>query len=287
MRIPINHNGTAIAEFNQLIVTGREAIGGYAFNFSLKGSRKACDNPMKISEISLSLSLAEPVRPFVIAIPSSTQTMQCSIYANNSEQQNFEVMLSKEQINAIEEYRQEADLKLKIGLRALTESNDNQWPSYDEDVVEISRQHWLEALGKSGFRQTLLFEIPLPDVSDELMSLISKAQEFIETGHYKDAVMQCRHVIEQIEILRGDKALSSAANKKAQVNQQRKDMTSIERLLSMREQIKNVCQLGAHGSEEFTRSQAKAVLGVTMALLAEPTVGFAQFSNSSEGNEHE
>lgn len=287
MRISIDHNGTAIAEFNQLLVAGREALGGYAFTFSLKGSRRAFDIPMKISEISLSLSLPDPVMPFVAATPSSNQMIQCTTYANNSEQQNFEVILSKEQINALEEYRQEADLKLKIGLRALTESNDKQWPSYAEDVVEISRQHWLEALGKSGFRQTLLFEIPLPDVSAELMTLISKAQGFIEHGHYKDAVMQCRHVIEQIETLRDDKALSSAANKKAQDNQQRKDMTSIERLLSMREQIKNVCQLGAHGSEAFTRSQAKAVLGVTMALLAEPTVGFAQFSNSSEGNEHE
>ena len=38
---------------------------------------------------------------------------------------------------------------------------------------------------------------------------------------------------------------------------------------------KNICQLGAHGTEEFTCSQAKAVLGMTMALLAEPTVGCA------------
>lgn len=61
--------------------------------------------------------------------------------------------------------------------------------------------------------------------------------------------------------------------KQAQIAE-RKNMSSDERLLSLREQLKNVCQLGAHGSESFTRSQAKAVLGMTMALLAEPTVGF-------------
>ena len=53
----------------------------------------------------------------------------------------------------------------------------------------------------------------------------------------------------------------------------RKDMTSIERLLSLREQLKNVCQLGGHGREAFTRSQALSVLGMTMALISEPTVG--------------
>lgn len=281
MRISIDHNGTDIAEFNQLIVTGREALGGYAFNFSLKGSRKACDSPTKISEISLSLSLSEPVRPFVVAIPSSNQNIQCSIYGNNSEQQNFVVILTKEQINALEEYRQEGDLKLKIGLRALTESSEQQWPSYAEDVVEVSRQHWLEALEKCGFGQTLLFEIPLPDVSAELMTLISKAQEFIQTGHYKDAVMQCRHIIERIENDRNDKELSMGANKKSHNRQNRETMSSIERMLCMREQIKNLCHLGAHGSEDFTRSQAKSVLGMTMALLAEPSVGFAGFHNSS------
>jgi len=282
MRISIDHNGTNIAEFNQLIVSGREALGGYAFNFSLKGSRKASDKPMKVSELSLSLSLSDPVRPFIVAIPLASHIMQFNIYANNTEQQNFEVILTKEQLNALEEYRKEGDLALKIGLKTITEDTEKQWQSYSEDVVVIPKQQWLEALGKTGFRQTLLFEVPLPDVSSEIMSLISKAQSFIEHGHYKDAVMQCRHIIEQIEELRNDKALSSTANKKAQDNQQRKEMTSIERLLSMREQIKNVCQLGAHGGEEFTRSQAKTVLGVTLSLLSEPTVGFSDTFKAKE-----
>lgn len=42
----------------------------------------------------------------------------------------------------------------------------------------------------------------------------------------------------------------------------------------MQEQVKNICHLGAYGSESFTRTQAKAVLGMTIALLAKPTVGF-------------
>ena len=55
-------------------------------------------------------------------------------------------------------------------------------------------------------------------------------------------------------------------------------------LVSLREQLKNICQLGAHGTEEFTRSQAKAVLGMSMALLAEPTVGFASEDELIEEN---
>ena len=273
MRISISHNGDHIVELDKLTINGREAVGGYAFNFALKGSRQGRENPMLIFDISLSISLSGPTSPIITSIPSQTQIVQCHNYPNNSEQLHFEVVLTKEQVNAIEEYRQEKDLTLNIGLRALTSSGDTVWSSFDCADVTVSRAHWLDALKSAGFRQTLLFEVPLPSVADELIALLSKAQEFIDTGHYKDAVMQCRHIIERVETIRNDKQKSSSANSKAH-SSERKDMSSIERLLSLREQLKNICQLGAHGSEYFTRSQAKAVLGMTMALLAEPTVGF-------------
>lgn len=273
MRISIRNNSSYIIEFDQLIVSGREAAGGYAFSFTLRGSRPACSAPVSIFDISLSLSLSDPVRPLLNAVPSSTQVVQCHSFANNSEQIHFECVLTKGQVNAIEDYRLEADLKLNVGLRALTTSDDGLFTSFDMTDVVIPREHWLNALKSAGFRQTLLFEVPFPSVSEELTGIISKAQEFIETGHYKDAVMQCRHIIEQIEKVRDDKKQSSAANAKAH-SKERQDMSSIERLLSLREQLKNVCQLGAHGSEYFTRSQAKVVLAMTMALMAEPTVGF-------------
>src|SRR5690625_2681907 len=282
MRISIRNNSSYIIEFDRLIVSGREAAGGYAFSFTLRGSRPACSAPVSIFDISLSLSLSDPVRPLLTAVPSSTKVVQCHSFANNSEQIHFECVLTKGQVNAIEDYRLEGDLKLNVGLRALTTSGDGLLTSFDVADVVVSREHWLNALKSAGFRQTLLFEVPLPSVSEELTGIISKAQEFIETGHYKDAVMQCRHIIEQIEKVRDDKNQSSAANTKAH-SKERKDMSSIERLLSVREQLKNVCQLGAHGSESFTRSQAKTVLAMTMALLAEPTVGFTA-SNEEDNN---
>lgn len=55
----------------------------------------------------------------------------------------------------------------------------------------------------------------------------------------------------------------------------REGMTPIERMLATRETLKSICHLGPHGSEQFTRSQAKAVLAMTLSLLAEPTIGFS------------
>lgn len=85
-------------------------------------------------------------------------------------------------------------------------------------------------------------------------------------------IEECRHIIEWLEELRGNKREAVAANCMAH-SDSRKGMTSIERLLSLREQLKNVCQLGGHGRGVFTRSQAISVLGMTMALISEPTVG--------------
>jgi|TARA_B110000211_G_scaffold90512_1_gene105699 hypothetical protein len=273
MRISIRHNSTYLIEFDQLIVSGREAAGGYAFSFTLRGSRPACSAPVSIFDISLSLSLSDPVRPLLTAVPSSTQVVQCHSFANNSEQIHFEFVLTKGQVNAIEDYRLEGDLKLNVGLRALTTSSDGLFTSFDAADVIIPREHWLQALKSSGFRQTLLFEIPLPSVSDDLQRHLNKAQQFIETGHYQDAVMQCRRIVECVEHLRDDKRLAANANKKAH-GAARQEMSAIERLMSLREQLKNICQLGAHGNDQFSRSQARSVLAITLALLSEPTVGF-------------
>jgi len=276
MKISIRHNSDDIVEFNQFSINGREAAGGYGFTFLLKGNRRGFENPIIIFDIRLSLALSSPVKPVLTSIPSSIQIIKCTQYPNNNEQLSFEVVLTKEQVNALEEYRQDKDLTLNLGLRVLTSTDGTMASSYDCADYVVPREHWIKALSSSGFRQTLLFEVPLPSTADELVGLYSKAQEFIETGYYKDVVMQCRHIIEKIESIREDKTLSSAANKNAHNRQERQGMTSIERLLSLREQLKNVCQLGAHGDEDFSRSQAKSILAMTMALIAEPTVGIGE-----------
>lgn len=282
MRISIQHKSTYLIEFDQLTVNGREAAGGYSFSFTLRGSREACNELASVLDISLSLSLIDPIKPLLTAISSSTQVVRCNNFASTSEQIHFECVLTKGQVNAIEDYRLEGDLKLNVGLRALVTSDDGLYSSFDMADVVIPRQHWLNALRSAGFRQTLLFEVPLPSVSEELTGIMSKAQEFIETGHYQDTVMQCRRIIECVENLRNDKQRSAAANKKAH-GADRQDMSAIDRLMSLREQLKNICQLGAHGNDQFSRSQARAVLGMTMVLLAEPAVGFPK-TMSESGN---
>ena len=283
MTISISSNGNSIFDSDKLQINGRKAAGTYAFMFTIIGVRKPCKALTSIFDINLSVALSGSSMPLVGPISSITQLVQCYEYANNSEQLHFEITFTKEQINFLEEYRQEGDIKLSLALRALVSSPEGLLQSYDIADFVVPKQEWLKALKDTGFRQTALFEIPMPDCAGEPETLIAKAQEFIEVGHYKDAVMQCRHIIEHIEQMRGDKRDSAEANRLAHAkSEQRQQMSAEQRLLSIREQLKNVCQLGAHGAEQFTRSQARAVLGMTMVLLAEPTVGYSKFLSEAK-----
>ncbi|ODB85616.1 hypothetical protein A3194_12335 [Candidatus Thiodiazotropha endoloripes] len=273
MKMLITHNGVHIVDLDTISLNGREAAGGYAFSIILKGTRHSFEDPMFVFDISLSLSLSNPDTLILPSISSSTQHIQCHDFATD-QTLHFEMLLMPEQLNAIEEHRQDNDLSLKLELRALTLSGSTFWSSYNLDTITVPRAEWLTALESSGFKRTILFEVPLPSVGSDLINLLSKAQEFIETGYYKEAVIQCRHIIEAIEKARDDKTSAKEANRNSQKHENREAMTANERLLSLREQLKNICHLGAHGDEHFTRSQARAVLGMTMALLAEPTVGF-------------
>jgi len=272
LRLSIRGNGRYLVEFDRFDVQGRKAVSGCGLVFSLKGSSPGSERNVDIFDIQLGLHNSEGSRFIVPSIPYADSLRQTSQYSNGNESFHFEVVLTLEQINAIEAIRQDGDLKLVVTLKALLSSSSGLERSYERSEVVVPREVWLKALRSSGFCRAVLYEIPFSASDIDIESFLTKARGFIETGHYKDAVMQCRHIIEWLEEQRGDKREAAAANRMAH-SDSRKDMTSIERLLSLREQLKNVCQLGGHGREAFTRSQALSVLGMTMALISEPTVG--------------
>lgn len=272
MRLSIRDNGRYLLEFDRLDVQGRKAVSGCGLVFSLKGSSPGSERDFRIFDIQLGLYNSEDSRLVVPSIPCADSLRQTSQYPSAHENFHFETVLTSEQINAIEEIRQDGDLNLVVTLKTLLSSSSGLVNSFERTEVTVPREMWLKALRSSGFCRTVLYEIHLPASDVDIEGLLTKARGFIENGHYKDAVMQCRHIIESLEDLRGDKREAAEANRKAH-GSSRKDMTSIERLLSLREQLKNVCQLGGHGREAFTRSQALSVLGMTMALVSEPSVG--------------
>lgn len=276
MSLRINHNGMTIYELTTSKLTGREALGSFGFVLSMNFQQSRTDDVIHIQRLWCSVALNSGLEMILPRVECSEGPFSASVGYQNDQRLFFEFVLTGQQLESIEARRGEGDLVLKIGLCASTRTAGEQTvQTLSDESLTVPREDWLKALENSGYRKTLLFELPVAHMDDHADTLVQRAQYLIDTGLYKEAVMQCRHIIEHVEELRGDKQASKSANKESQDRAKRMDMSVEARMLSMREHVKNICQLGGHGHEQFTRSQARAVLAMTMALLSEPTVGMS------------
>lgn len=275
MSLRINHNGMTIYELTTSKLTGREALGSFGFVLSMNFQQSRTDEVINVERLWCSVGLNLGLEMILPRVECSEGSFSTSVDYQNDQRLFFEFVLTGQQLETIEARRGDGDLALKIGLRASTRTTGEETvQTLSDESLTVPREEWLKALENSGYRKTLLFELPVAHMDDHADTLVHRAQYLIDTGLYKEAVIQCRHIIEHVEELRGDKQASMNANKDSQDRVKRMDMSVEARMLSMREHVKNICQLGGHGHEQFTRSQARAVLAMTLALLSEPTVGF-------------
>lgn len=271
MWLEISRDSYRLVEFNQVSIRGLNALGKNSFVLHLQGPRTT--EKARVLNIRLSILSKGDRNDIASNLSSNEQLIELNGYSGN-QSLSFNLSLSNEQLLAVEDYRQFGDLGLHFRLEALVLCGDDEIKSSYSDIdYYIPQQEWVSALNQSGYHDTYLYEIPLPATSPDIKSMLSKAQSCIDIGDYQNAIMECRRIIELVEILRKDKNAASTANKKLQNNDLRMSMTVNERILALREGVKNICQLGAHGNEDFSRTQARLVLGMTLALLSEPTVG--------------
>lgn len=275
MSLRIAHHGTSVYELTSSQLTGRSAIGSFGFVLGMQFQQRHTDKEVHVDRLWCSVGLNSGLEMILPRVECSEGQFSAPVNYQNDKRLFFEFVLTGQQLEAIEARRGEGDLVLKVGLRASTYTDETlPVQTLSDESLTVPRADWLKALETSGYRKTLLFEVPVKHMDDHADALFKKAQYMIDTGLYKDAVMQCRHIIEHVEAERGDLEASKNANNASKTSKTRKEMSVEERMLSLREQVKSICQLGAHGHEEFSRSQARAVLAMTMALLSEPTVGF-------------
>jgi hypothetical protein len=281
LSLSITHESRSIYQLTHSKLTGKSAVGSFGFVLGLTFQQRSVKEITRVDSLWCSISLAEDRKVILPRVDCAEGPFRALDEYQKDERKYFEFVLTGRQLEGIEVERGDGDLLLQVGLRSTTSiATDEPKQSLSDEQIRIPREEWLNALHACGFRKTILFELPVADMDDHADQLVSRAQHLIDTGYYKDAVMQCRHIIEHVEAVRGDAKLAQQANKHSQDSETRKNMGIEARMLSMREHVKNICQLGGHGPEQFTRSQARSVLAMTLALLSEPTVGLSQSYNA-------
>jgi len=267
-------NGARLGEVKDISIYGFPGCGIFGLYINLKINAGNLNSDAYISQLQCRIEVDKPALKIGNGFLENQPTLRWTEYSQD-EQVGFHFYLSGRQIEVIDSLRCSGDIKFVVWLSGTALYEDKSQTFSDKGDFVISKQQWLEALDMMGYRDTLLFELPMPksggDEASKLKELLERAQNHILNGHYHESVGLCRKAIEWVEKERSDK--SEAGKSVEKFKESRRDMTINDRMLFLREGLKNITHLGAHEDEEFSRLQAQAVLGMTIALLSSPEVG--------------
>ena len=268
-------NGKRLGEVRDISVQGFQGCGVYGLYLILKVNAGNLNSEAFLSQLQCRIELGDNGRKIANGFIEGNPVIRWTEFSE-VEQLGFFFYLSSSQIEAIEESRKSGDLKLGVWLSGEAVYEEMSQNFSDRRDYLIQKQQWLDVLSKNGYQETLLFELPMPKetdgVGENLRELLERAQKHILNGHYQESVGLCRQAIEVVENSRKDKNKASEAVRKYTDNR-RREMSVEERMLFLREVLKNVTQLGAHHGDEFSRYQAQSVLGMTVSLLSSPEIG--------------
>jgi len=267
-------DGSRLGDIRDISVHGVTGCGVYGLYMILKASAGNLRAEAFLSQLQCRIELASTTlslaNGFIEGNPVVRWTQHSEV-----EQIGFHFYLSASQIAAIESHRCSGDIRLGVWLSGEAVYEGKTQSFSDKSEYVIPKQQWIEALNAMNYQDSLLFELPMPksdnSVEEGVRQLFERAQAHICNGNYQECVGLCRQIIEYVEIQHEDKQAAAEAIKKYRDNRQ--DMTALQRMLFLRESLKNLLHLGSHHGDEFSRLQAQAILGMTLSLLSSPEVG--------------
>jgi len=269
-----NSTSNTIAEIRTIQIHGKRGVGNYALLFRLNMIPIRIQQEYVVRDLQLRVELHTNNGNRIMGWTNKDGTGVIQLNQYSGPQDVFFFMpLSSAQIEALEKQRAGGDLNIYVWFTGYVIQSNRLYDFTDGSPFTISQQQWLDALGEMEFARSLLFEIKFFDASgegkDSLEGLLRSAWQHFNKGHYTEAVTNCRKAIEFVEKHNGNKDKSSDAVGKFKTD--RENMTLEERMLFLREAIKNVTQLGVHYSSDadFNRRQTQAILGSTIALIAD------------------
>ena len=269
-----NSRGHRIAEVKRISVHGLPGVGGYTLAINLHLMVTASVTEVFLNNLSIRIELADGSQRLLgIAIPDQAQPISISQY-DNEKIVTFRLLLSPNQIEAIEALRNGSDIDLSISLLGNIVNEVNSKKIQQQSTFKVNQQEWVEALNRMEYSLSFIYELTLPvteNQKDPAVEIIKKAQYHLMRGHYDECVGECRMLLEAYPKTDEDnKALKLARNKLKGTQADRESMDVPERMLVLREALTNATNLAHHHniSDGYSRDQARAIMGCTLSLLS-------------------
>lgn len=221
-----------VADVRVLNIYGSPGIGVYRLVFDIRFDLRSADEAAKkiIRNISSEIFIArkgQSKRQKIYlgkATPEETLILKTPTRSINK-RESLTLDLSKHQIDLIEELRNGEELNFYINLSSEVIGNGE----YKTDSARLSyfsnKSTWLNALGRMGYGEFLLFEIPIPDneslISEKIFKNIKIARDQFVKGNYEHALAKCRFVQDRLTEFLGDEDEVKKADKLYSSNNRR------------------------------------------------------------------
>lgn len=279
MSISISPNGRTLIDLTFDSTYGSCGLVGYFLNFQIK-----LDIPrytgefiekVYIRNIYLIIKIANKV--IGRAIPEDQITYTPYADLNQSKFQNFQLSLSREEIEKIEAIRLGNDIELQVDIKGEWGDQYNFSMSFSQPTIfKINQKQWIDILGQMKHSSHLLFEISVdPSQSDDnslVFHNLENAKKQMLYGHYDEVVIYCRKIM---EIVLKDKKLTELKKAYAERDKSQK-MSKSDRFDNLYGAIIHAMHPSAHlqtdefalNNYSFSRDEAKLLLTTTIAAFS-------------------
>lgn len=265
IRLPLHGNTGPLGEFNGVQAQGVEGAGVYWLLLRL-GLKLRDDivgtGVMKVKQFSGLIRMNSA--PLSASYFDGSKIERWHSYTDTIPYLMFP--LSPAQIESIEVCRNGGDIQLGLKLSGEYILDDEDPGTFTSDGdIRISQQDWVDVLSHMGYKNSLFFEIGIPNGDDgaSIRESVRSAQSFLLRGDYKSCVGTCREVI---ELYFSDVRWDSL---KKGMPPSPKDRNVAQRILAVWDAIREVTHLPHHvGLDEYSREQAVQILGLTVIMAS-------------------
>ncbi|MEW8394242.1 MAG: hypothetical protein AB2651_20895 [Candidatus Thiodiazotropha sp.] len=260
--------GYTLAECKELVINGLPGLGSYTCCLHLEFNVNHLRTETFLRHVNLRQDWNDDAQRMIgFALPEESQPIRIS--NSNQHHMNFRFVLSQSQLESIESLRAGGNFNFRLWLSGEVAQGSQSRTFSGHAVFPVKQTDWINALKNMAFQKTIMYEIPLPDFSDNSLAAqkhFERAQNFLYQGTYDDSVGECRKIFELLEIDKTGNILGSARNK---YHDDREKLSIQERMALLKDILKLFTHKPHHANqtEQYSRDQAKLILGTTIAYF--------------------